>query len=122
LVALDREENAVVPLLGTVQVAPKAQGVPFSVIELFANTVFGIALAATASEGVVVEFVTVGTNHVGQLPEGAAKEFTVPPPPPEIVQDPPTGHAVELIVTLGAVPVRPDHGTFVAVAAFPVVF
>ena len=45
-----------------------------------ASAELGIALAATASDGVVVEFVTVGTNHVGQEAEGAAKEVTVPDP------------------------------------------
>lgn len=46
-----------------------------------ANAELGIALAATAREGVVVEVVTVGTSHVGHDPEGAANEVTVPPPP-----------------------------------------
>lgn len=35
---------------------------------------------ATASDGAVVEFVTVGTNQAGHEPDGAAKVVTVPPP------------------------------------------
>jgi hypothetical protein len=46
----------------------------------------GIALAATAREGVVVEFVTVGTNQEGQEPEGAAKLVTLPVPPLIVLQ------------------------------------
>jgi hypothetical protein len=41
----------------------------------------GIALAATASDGVLVELVTVGTSQVGHEPEGAAKELTPEPVP-----------------------------------------
>jgi hypothetical protein len=40
----------------------------------------GITLAAIAKLGVLVEFVTVGTNQVGQEPLGAAKLVTVPEP------------------------------------------
>src|SRR6185312_7566532 len=39
----------------------------------------GMALAATAKDGVVVGFVTVGTSQEGQEPEGAAKLDTPPP-------------------------------------------
>ena len=53
-----------------------------------------MALAATAREGVVVEFVTVGVSHEGQLTEGAENEVT----PGEVfeqtlvyVSDPPPG-------------------------------
>jgi hypothetical protein len=40
----------------------------------------GIVLAVTDSVGEVVEFATEGTNHAGQLPEGARKSVTDPPP------------------------------------------
>ena len=43
------------------------------------TALIGIALAATAKDGVVVEFVTVGTNQVGQEPDGAAKLVTPVP-------------------------------------------
>ncbi len=48
------------------------------VTELLASAVFGIALAETANDGDVVEFVTTGTNHEGQDADGAAKSVTVP--------------------------------------------
>jgi hypothetical protein len=72
--------------------APEQEGseIPLGVVAVNApRTVFaacvarealGIALAATASNGVVVVFVTVGTNHEGHDPEGAAKLVTVPLP------------------------------------------
>ncbi len=66
-----------------VQVVPSVQVTPFTVVEAFARAEFGIALADTAREGVVVELVTVGTNHEGQEPEGAAKLVTPPPPLPQ---------------------------------------
>jgi hypothetical protein len=39
--------------------------------------------AATVKDGVVVGFVTVGTNQVGQLADGAENELTpeIPPTP-----------------------------------------
>lgn len=70
------------PLAVTVQVLPKTQETPFTVIDGLARAEFGIALAATAREGVVVELVTVGTSHDGHDPEGAKKLVTVPLPPP----------------------------------------
>jgi hypothetical protein len=50
----------------------------------FDNTTFPVpvAEAATANDGVLVEFVTVGASQEGQLPEGAAKDDTAPPPLP----------------------------------------
>jgi hypothetical protein len=51
-----------------------------TVVEAWARALLGIAEAATAKDGVVVLFVTVGTNHVGQLPEGAKKFVTLPDP------------------------------------------
>ena len=45
-----------------------------------ANAVFGIALAATVSDGVVVEFVMVGTSHMGHEADGAETLVTVPEP------------------------------------------
>jgi hypothetical protein len=59
-----------------------------TVVAALARAEFGIALAATARLGVVVEFVTVGTSHVGHEPEGAAKEVTVPEPPPLAIHAP----------------------------------
>jgi hypothetical protein len=56
-------------------------------VEAFARAALGMGEAATASEGVVVGFVTVGTSHVGHDPLGAANEVTVPLPPPLV---PPT--------------------------------
>jgi hypothetical protein len=50
---------------------------------------FGIDPAATVSEGVVVEFETVGTSHEGHDSDGAVKRVTVPVPPP----DPPAAFA-----------------------------
>ena len=64
----------------TVQVLPKVQVCPLTVVAEFAKAEFGIAEAATAREGVLVAVVTVGTNQVGHDPEGAAKLVTVPPP------------------------------------------
>lgn len=49
-------------------------------MEELARAELGIADKVMAKEGVVVELVTVGTNHVGQDPEGAAKLVTVPDP------------------------------------------
>jgi hypothetical protein len=62
-----------------VQLPPSAQLCPFTVVALLASAVFGIALAATASVGVVAAFVTVGVSHAGHVP--AAKLVTVPEPP-----------------------------------------
>ena len=45
----------------------------------YARAAFGIADAATVKLGVVVEFVTVGTNHAGQEPDGAAKLIKLVP-------------------------------------------
>jgi hypothetical protein len=74
--------NAVGPM---VQVDPSVQVTPFTVVEGFASAELGIAEAATASEGVVVGLVTVGTNHVGQDADGAEK-LPTPEPVPENVQ------------------------------------
>ena len=65
---------------GIVQVEPNVQVCPFTVVEGFANALFGIADADTESDGVEVEFATVGTSHVGQEAEGVAKLITVPVP------------------------------------------
>src|ERR1700734_558260 len=51
-----------------------------------ASAELGIALAATASDGVVVLFVTVGTSQDGHDPEGAEKSVTEPPPVPDPVK------------------------------------
>ena len=51
-----------------------------TVVAALASAEFGMALAATAKDGVVVELVTVGTSHVGHDPEGAANDVTVPMP------------------------------------------
>jgi hypothetical protein len=45
-----------------------------------------VLVAATASDGVLVEFVTVGTNHVGHEPEGAAKLVKLPDAQPMLAQ------------------------------------
>jgi len=49
----------------------------------FDSTTFPVPVdeAATASDGVVAAFVTVGTSQDGQLPGGAAKEVMPPLPP-----------------------------------------
>ena len=62
------------------QVDPKVQLMPFTVVALLASAELGMAPAATDKLGVDVEFVTVGTNHVGHDPEGAVKDVTVPVP------------------------------------------
>jgi hypothetical protein len=62
------------------------QDVLLIVIDELARAALGIAEAATAREGVVVELVTVGTNHDGHEPEGAMKFVTEPPPEPEPVK------------------------------------
>jgi hypothetical protein len=67
-------------LVGIVQVLPSVQVCPFTVVEGNASAPVGIAEAETVSEGVEVEFVTIGTSQYGQLPEGAAKFVTVPLP------------------------------------------
>jgi hypothetical protein len=66
----------------TVQELPKVQVVLLIEIEEFARAEFGIALAATERAGVLVGFVTDGTNHVGQEAEAAVNVVTVPDPPP----------------------------------------
>ena len=63
----------------TEQLLPKVHGVELMVIEVLANAELGIAEADTAREGVSAP-VTVGTNHVGQEPEGAAKLVTTEQP------------------------------------------
>lgn len=62
------------------QLLPSVQGCPLTVVEVFASALFGIGDAVTASDGADVGFVTVGTSHNGQLPDGAAKLVTVPLP------------------------------------------
>jgi hypothetical protein len=58
-----------------------AVGVPDSIGDALKTTLpVPVELAVTASEGVMEELVTVGTSHAGQLPEGAPKLVTVPPP------------------------------------------
>jgi len=64
----------------TVHVLPSVHVCPLTVVEVLASAEFGIALAATAKDGVDVLFVTVGTSHVGHIPEGAEKLVTVPEP------------------------------------------
>jgi hypothetical protein len=59
-------------------VAVNAPSTVFAVCD--ASALFGIADAATASVGVVVELVTVGTSQVGHDPEDAVKEVTDPEP------------------------------------------
>jgi hypothetical protein len=66
-----------------------------------APTFASVSEDATASEGVLLEFVTVGTSHAGQLPEGAAKEETPLPPPPTSVHVP-ARHWYSLSVVLVA--------------------
>ncbi len=66
----------------SVQVEPSVHGVPFTVTDWLARAELGIALAATASDGALVELVTVGTSQEGHEPDGAAKEVTVPLPLP----------------------------------------
>jgi hypothetical protein len=76
-----------------VHVLPSVQVTPFTAVLTLAKAEFGIALAATARDGAVVELVTVGTNHVGHDPEGAAKlvkaDFHVPSPNQAVVLDAP---------------------------------
>ena len=81
-------------LVDTEQLDPRVQVWPFTVVEELASELFGIAEAATASDGAVVELVTVGTSHEGQLAEGAAKAVTVPPP----VEQPRLAQAVAAVV------------------------
>ena len=68
-------------------VAVRAPSTVFAVC--VAKALLGIALAATARLGVVVEFVTVGTNHVGHEAEGAAKLETLPLPLATQLRTPP---------------------------------
>lgn len=70
--------RGVLPL--TEQLPPSVQVTELMTIVECANAELGIADAATAREGVVVEFVTVGTNHVGHEPDGAENEVTDPEP------------------------------------------
>jgi len=77
-----------------VQGLPSVQVCPLTVVEAFASALFGIGEAATASEGEVVELVTVGTSQVGQLPDGVAKDVTVPP----LVEQPRLAQAVAAVV------------------------
>jgi hypothetical protein len=69
-----------------VQVEPRVQVWPFTVVAAFARAELGIALALTDSDGVEVGLLTLGTNHVGHDPLGAEKVVTVPEPPPPPVQ------------------------------------
>ena len=50
-----------------------------TVVAVFASALFGIALAATATEGVVVGLVMVGVSQDGQVP--ALRFVKVPDPP-----------------------------------------
>src|SRR6185437_3561537 len=61
------------------------------------SAALGIALAATAKDGVVVGFVTVGTSHDGQEPEGAAKLDTPPPVPHPVVMMFPLASTAKLL-------------------------
>ena len=70
-------ENAAVGAVGTPVSAGLAESTTLPV---------PVAVAATASDGVLVELVTVGTSHAGQEPEGAAKFVTVPAPPDIVCQ------------------------------------
>lgn len=109
-------EAKVVPvkaLAGIEQVLPKVQVCPLTVVETFAKALFGIAPAATASVGVVVLLVTVGTSHVGQSTVFAIKSVTDPPPVPDpvklqvvVVQDPAPAEKVK--VKAPAVPLIED--------------
>ena len=53
-----------------------------TVVDGFAKALLGIGDAATASDGADVGFVTVGTSHVGQFADGAAKLVNEPLPGP----------------------------------------
>jgi hypothetical protein len=64
----------------TVHGDPRVQVCPLTVVAGLARALFGIAEAATAKDGVVVELVTVGTSHEGQLEDGAEKLVTLPVP------------------------------------------
>ena len=55
---------------------------PAAVVAPVPPLAVGTIPAATASEGVVVGFVTVGTNHEGHEPEGADILVTPLPAPP----------------------------------------
>ena len=57
----------------------------------------GIVLAATASVGVVVGFVTVGTSQAGHEPEGAEKLVTPPPDPPPMGDGTPFTHTYSCV-------------------------
>ena len=74
---------------------PKVQGVELMVMVGLDRAEFGIADAATAREGVSVP-VTVGTNHIGQEPEGAAKLVTTKQPVVVKAPEVPCGQIAEV--------------------------
>ena len=64
----------------TVQVDPRVHPTPLTVVVGLERALLGIGDAVTDNDGAVVLFVTVGTNHEGQLADGAEKLVTLPPP------------------------------------------
>jgi len=88
-------------------VLPNVQGVELIVMVGLDKAEFGIAVAVTARDGVVVDVVTAGTNHVGQLPEGAAK--LVNTEQPVVVKAPliPCGQMAE-VEAVSALSIIPD--------------
>lgn len=101
-----------------------AEGVPrFGVVSvgLVARTTLPepVEDAATAREGVVVLFVTVGTSQEGQLPEGAEKDVTVPLPPVELGATN-TYQLVPSVVTEAVVPLAIAHVVVLVVVPFSV--
>ena len=68
-----------------------------------AATFASVMLEATASDGVLVEFVTVGTSQEGHDPDGAENDVTVAL---EVLQ---VGHAIapDEATVIGEVPLNP---------------
>lgn len=62
--------------IAIVHAPPSTHDWPFTVVEELARLPFGIAEAAMLSDGVVVEFVTVGVRNDGKEP--AVNDVTVP--------------------------------------------
>jgi len=66
----------------TLHVDPSVQTCPLTVVPLFANAAFGIALATTATLGVVVALVTDGVSQLGHVPVARLVTPAVPLPVP----------------------------------------
>jgi hypothetical protein len=73
----------------TVHGLPSVQDAPFTVAVGLASAEFGIALATTATDGVVVALVTVGVSQPGHAP--TATLVTVPVPASELHPNPTPG-------------------------------